>query len=99
MTSPDSVRRITCEIDAIRAYLPHGRFRTEPSLREESGIHPGTAVLVLGRQIGEGVMIGHDVKITVVDVAGGLIRIGIDAPPTFAIHREEVYLEIQREDA
>jgi len=53
-------------------------------------------VLVLGRRVGEGVMIGHNIKVTVLVVAGDKVRIGIDAPPEVEVHREEVYLEIQQ---
>ena len=53
-------------------------------------------MLVLGRRVGEGVMIGHDIKVTVLVVAGDKVRIGIDAPDEVEVHREEVYLEIQQ---
>jgi carbon storage regulator len=53
-------------------------------------------VLVLGRRVGEGIMIGHNIKVTVLVVAGDKVRIGIDAPAEVEVHREEVYLEIQQ---
>ena len=53
-------------------------------------------MLVLGRRVGEGIMIGHDIKVTVLVVAGDKVRIGIDAPAEVDVHREEVYLEIQQ---
>ena len=53
-------------------------------------------MLVLGRRVGEGIMIGHDIKVTVLVVAGDKVRIGIDAPKDVQVHREEVYLEIQQ---
>jgi carbon storage regulator len=53
-------------------------------------------VLVLGRRVGEGIMIGHDIKVTVLVVAGDKVRIGIDAPHDVEVHREEVYFEIQQ---
>ena len=55
----------------------------------------GDDVLVLGRGVGDAIMIGHDIRITVLVVSGDGVRIGIDAPSTVAVHREEVYLEIQ----
>ncbi|MGE5529492.1 MAG: carbon storage regulator CsrA [Patescibacteria group bacterium] len=54
-------------------------------------------MLVLTRKLNESIMIGHDVKITVVDVRGDQVKLGISAPRQIAVHREEVYLEIQRE--
>ena len=53
-------------------------------------------MLVLGRRVGEGIMIGHDIKVTVLVVAGDKVRIGIDAPKDIQVHREEVYLEIEQ---
>jgi carbon storage regulator len=46
--------------------------------------------------VGEGIMIGHDIKVTVLVVAGDKVRIGIDAPKDIQVHREEVYLEIEQ---
>ena len=53
-------------------------------------------MLVLERRVGEGIMIGHNIKVTVLVVAGDKVRIGIDAPAEVKVHREEVYLEIQQ---
>ena len=53
-------------------------------------------MLVLGRRVGEGIMIGHDIKVTVLVVAGDKVRIGIDAPRDVEVHREDVYIEIQQ---
>jgi carbon storage regulator len=53
-------------------------------------------VLVLARSVGESIVIGHDVKVTVLEVVGGVVRLGIVAPPNVSIHREEVYLEIEK---
>jgi carbon storage regulator len=52
-------------------------------------------VLVLARSEGETIMIGHDIKITVVNVSDDVVRIGIDAPPEVTVHREEIYLKIR----
>jgi len=54
-------------------------------------------MLVLSRQKDESIMIGDDVKITIVDVRGDKVRLGIEAPRTISVHREEVYEAIQRE--
>ena len=53
---------------------------------------------ILTRKSGESITIGDDVKITVVEVKGKQVRIGIDAPRSYMIHREEVYLSIQEEN-
>jgi len=56
-------------------------------------------VLVLGRRVGEGIMIGHDIKVTVLSAGDDKIRIGIDAPADVKVHRYEVYVEIQEGSA
>ncbi len=54
-------------------------------------------MLVLSRQKDESIMIGDDVEITIVDVRGDKVRLGITAPRSIAVHRREVYDAIQRE--
>ena len=53
-------------------------------------------MLVLTRRPGESVMVGDDVVITVLDVRGDVVRLGIKAPRSIQVHREEVYQELQR---
>lgn len=53
-------------------------------------------MLVLTRRPGESIMIGDDIVITVLDVRGEVVRVGIKAPRTVQVHREEVYLELQK---
>lgn len=55
-------------------------------------------MLVLTRKTGEGIIIGDDVKITIVEVRGNSIRLGIDAPREKKIHRLEVYERIKNEN-
>lgn len=55
-------------------------------------------MLVLTRKLNESIMVGDDVKITIVDVKGDQVKLGITAPREVAVHREEVYREIQREN-
>ena len=55
-------------------------------------------MLILTRKSGESITIGDDVKINVVEVKGKQVRIGIDAPRSYMIHREDVYLSIQEEN-
>jgi len=54
-------------------------------------------MLVLSRQRDESIMIGDDVKITIVDVRGDKVRLGIEAPKHIPVHRIEIYEAIQRE--
>lgn len=54
-------------------------------------------MLVLSRQRDETIMIGDDVQVTVVDIRGDKVRLGITAPPHVAVHRKEVYDAIMRE--
>lgn len=55
-------------------------------------------MLVLSRQRDETIMIGDDIEITIVDIRGDKVRLGITAPITVPVHRKEVYLAIQREN-
>jgi carbon storage regulator len=52
-------------------------------------------MLVLTRRPGESVMVGEDVVITVLEVRGEVIRLGIKAPRSIQVHREEVFRELQ----
>ncbi|MEO2033764.1 MAG: carbon storage regulator CsrA [Planctomycetaceae bacterium] len=54
-------------------------------------------MLVLSRQCDQTIVIGDSIRITIVDVRGDKVRLGIDAPRDIAVHREEVYDAIQRE--
>lgn len=55
-------------------------------------------MLVLSRQRDETIMIGDDIEITIVDIRGDKVRLGITAPTTIPVHRKEVYEAIQREN-
>lgn len=54
-------------------------------------------MLILTRRVGESVMVGDDVTITVLDVKGNQVRIGVNAPKDVAVHREEIYERIRQE--
>ena len=55
-------------------------------------------MLVLSRHRDETIMIGDDIELTVVDIRGDKVRLGIKAPPHIAVHRKEVYDAIKREN-
>ena len=56
-------------------------------------------MLVLSRKTDASIMVGDDVKITIVDVRGDKVRLGIEAPKDIPVHRQEVYDSLQRERA
>ena len=56
-------------------------------------------MLVLSRQRDETIMIGDEIEITIVDIRGDKVRLGITAPTRIAVHRKEVYEAIRRENA
>jgi carbon storage regulator len=56
-------------------------------------------MLILTRRIGESVVIGENVTVTILGVKGNQVRVGIDAPKDVAVHREEIFERLQHEQA
>ena len=56
-------------------------------------------MLILTRRIGETIMIGEEVTVTVLGVKCNQVRLGVSAPKTVPVHREEIYIRIKREEA
>lgn len=54
-------------------------------------------MLILTRRVGETLMIGEEVSVTVLGIKGNQVRIGVNAPKDVSVHREEIYQRIQRE--
>lgn len=55
-------------------------------------------MLILTRRVGETLMVGDEVTVTVLGVKGNQVRLGVNAPKHVAVHREEIYNRIQDED-
>ncbi len=55
-------------------------------------------MLILTRKLGETINIGDDIKITLIDIKGKSIRLGIEAPMHVTVHRQEIYLAIQEQN-
>jgi carbon storage regulator len=56
-------------------------------------------MLILTRRVGEAVVIGEEVTVTVLGVKGNQVRIGVNAPKTVSVHREEIFERIKNENA
>jgi carbon storage regulator len=54
-------------------------------------------MLILTRRLGEALMVGNEIKVTVLGVKGNHVQIGVDAPKDVVVHREEVYDTVQQE--
>jgi carbon storage regulator len=68
--------------------LPHRRQRLPP--------RRGFLVLVLTRRANQSIMIGHEIVVTVLEVRGDQVRLGIKAPRSIDVHREEIFAQLQQ---
>jgi len=55
-------------------------------------------MLILTRRVGETIVVGNEVTVTVLSVKGNQVRLGVNAPKRVAVHREEIYERIRREE-
>ncbi len=55
----------------------------------------GIGMLALSRKVNESIMIGHDIEITVLEIKGEQVKIGINAPKSVPLYRKEIYVQIQ----
>ena len=95
-TAPAEENSGRAERDAHEARFPE-RLRPRRLPGRTPEIDEGT-MLLLTRKLGENIRIGDDVKITIVEVKGNHVKLGIDAPPSVKVHREEIYERIQEEN-
>jgi carbon storage regulator len=55
-------------------------------------------MLVLTRKKGQSIVIGDDIEVSIIDIQGDQVKIGVNAPKNVTIHRKEIFLEIQQEN-
>lgn len=55
----------------------------------------GIGMLALSRKVNESIMIGHDIEITVLEIKGEQVKLGINAPKSVPLYRKEIYVQIQ----
>ncbi|MGH9018890.1 MAG: carbon storage regulator [Acidimicrobiales bacterium] len=51
---------------------------------------------MLSRAAGQAIMVGPDIRVTILEIHGDMVRIGVDAPLSVDVHRDEIFLEVQR---
>jgi carbon storage regulator len=88
------VRAILLKPFVVLADTVNVRLKGAPTPGAEGSFN----MLVLTRKLGENIRIGDNVKITVLEVRSGQVKLGIEAPPEVKVHREEIYARIQEEN-
>jgi carbon storage regulator len=90
---------------AVGSHIRTLQHVDDDALQERANIVAASAkearssiMLILTRRVGETVMIGNEVTVTVLGVKGNQVRIGVNAPKDVAVHREEIYERIKREE-
>jgi carbon storage regulator len=73
--------------------------RVPVAIGDHVGIYLEAVMLILTRRVGESLMIGDEISVTVLGVKGNQVRLGVNAPKTVSVHREEIYQRIQQEKA
>ena len=82
---------VDTRIQSVPLYARNARFVQDKHLQEKSNM------LILTRRVGETLMIGDEVTVTVLGVKGNQVRIGVNAPKDVSVHREEIYERIKNE--
>lgn len=77
----------------VASSMPSYRFTDKPSF---DNLLAGCAMLVLSRKRDEKIVIGDSIKLTVIEIRGDIVRLGIEAPRDVTVHREEIYDAIQK---
>ena len=91
-------RGITSATGLPQSRRPHGAGGGLGSDESKAAQARSSRMLILTRRVGETVMIGNDVTVTVLGVKGNQVRVGVNAPRDVAVHREEIYERIKREE-
>ena len=84
--------------EVFNAIVRQGKAAIDPFNTAAQNENSGS-MLVLSRHRDETILLGNDVSITIVDIRGDKVRLGIDAPKDIPVHRQEVYDAIKRENA
>ena len=78
-----------------RAYVGVVPFFMEPLVGKRNLVQEDRNMLVIGREVGEVIMIGENIRLVVVETRDGVVRFGVDAPREVPVHRSEVYKRIK----